>query len=116
MGYQVGSSCLADLTTAHASFFSKFIPSSSVSGSSVYEVFFQLASVYSEPSPSGWVRVVQKSSLYGIPQGTVIVQLDAVAFPSCNYSEPFTDGMALGWLVGSVLVAVAAIKYMRRGV
>lgn len=36
-------------------------------------------------------------------------------FPACDPSEKFLDGVTIGWGIGSAMIAVAALMFIKRG-
>ena len=52
---------------------------------------------------SGGTSVLQTSSLLPVP-----------VFDSCDPSESFNDGMAVGWGVASAMIAVGALMMIKR--
>ncbi|CAG4882792.1 conserved protein of unknown function [Georgfuchsia toluolica] len=39
----------------------------------------------------------------------------SITFDSCDMTEPFFDGLSVGWMIAAAMVAAAAVMFMRRG-
>ena len=75
-----------------------------------------LVSHFKSAAPiTGWSKLVEEYPLAG---GALIASnttnAPAVIFPTCDPVENFTDGVTVGWGIGSALILVAAIKLMKK--
>lgn len=108
-GSQFGGNCYADANTAFGAYLAAGGAISQTPGTTTYLNRFEFVS-------GVWrMRVYTVSST-----GTITLRGDNVyalpGFPACDPVAPFTDGMTIGWGVAAAMVAVAAIKLMRKGV
>lgn len=82
-------------------------PSADTAGSTSYRMAYVSAA-------SVWYRNIYSRSGSGEWLLQHSQQLPDRYFPECNPAQSFLDGVTVGWGVGSVLIAVAAVALMRR--
>jgi len=116
MGYVVNTRCLIDVQSAHDYHYGSMPHAYSHDDVSTYEVAYVQSSTVGRSSDSGWSRQTTAYPLGGgSVTGTSYIDLDALAFPSCDPAESFLDGVAVAWGFGAALVMVACLKLMSKG-
>lgn len=79
-----------------------------VSGSTSFLSWFEQAG-------GTWVIVRQSIAANGVVSALPSSVATVPVFPSCDVTETFFDGMAIGWGVAGAMVAAWVIKNLRRG-
>lgn len=102
-GSIVNGQCVENALAA-ASYWSRTEPRSSFSGADNYISFVSL-------NGTAWTNYVFKNGAYFTSS-----PVPAIASPTCNTADKFTDGMQLGWGIAAAMVVAWGITVLRRGI
>lgn len=108
MGYLVDNVCHSDMASAGPAYVASTPQVVTDQGGSLVRWFVDYVDPLSAP-PNGafaWVKFVNDEYVTDVPFDPFI--------PECDPQQSVQDGMALGWLVGSVLIGAAVFKLMQR--
>lgn len=102
----VNNVCYPSVAAANDAYFSS-IPVALVAGQTSYETrYLQIAGAWN----------VQQTSIDKFGNISIVYTKPVVApaFPGCDYSEPFFDGMAMGWGVVGAMAAALSVIFVRK--
>ena len=108
-GVRVNGVCYVKASGIDA-WFSSFPRSSFSDSSGTTLAYYSPNSAYA----SGWQLVRQFQPVTGVPSFSYS-EAPLPALESCDYTKPFFDGVAFGWLILTVLVAASSLVFIRRG-
>lgn len=101
----VNNICYPSVAVANDAYFST-IPVALVSGQTSYETkYLQIVGAWN----------VQQTSIDKFGNISIVYTKPVAApvFPSCDYSEPFFDGLAIGWGVVGAMAAAVSVIFIR---
>lgn len=96
-GHIVNNQCV-DVAASQAAYWSTMRPTTIVSGIDTYYTYTQ----YSAPD---WYLFTFKNGVY-----QRYTTLATPAFPSCDTTENFFDGLQMGWGVATIMIIVYVIR------
>lgn len=105
-GAVLGTRCFASADDAADAYFSGAAPSLVAGSTSYLNQFVKVSGVWNLKQysiDSGGTSTLVYTAVAAVP-----------AFPSCDESAPFLDGMSIGWAISAALVAVACFKLMQK--
>jgi hypothetical protein len=107
-GATFGDTCYESQAVARDAYYSS-VASAVVPGATGYVIQFEktVGGVWQQKSYS-----IASNGAWTLRSTT---NAPVITFPTCDPSEPFFDGMAIGWGVVLAMVSVAAVMMMRRG-
>ena len=106
MGYLFKSQCFETLAEATAAHWSEK-PADFTPGATSYltDVIW---------SGTAWQIKKYTLSSAGVLTNNTTTNLPVLAFPTCNSTDAYFDGMTLGWGVAAAMVAAFSIKFIAR--
>lgn len=104
-GYIVGSECIP-AASAQDAWFSAQPAAWWVEAGNLYRSVF-------EHDGSVWHHNVYDYTAAPSLLSSVVAQ--SPALPGCDYTEPFFDGVSVGWGIAATFIAVAALKQIKIG-
>lgn len=107
MGALFDNRCYPDNSSAADAYFLSVGPHFTAGSTSYLQEYLKVGGVWK----------IQRYSVASNGTVTTLTQSNAPtpAFPACDPTESFFDGMTLGWGVAGAIVAAWVIKNMRRG-
>lgn len=112
MGYVFGLQCYGDQQDAIDAYYSSIARHAQASGSNTVETYYQ--SCVSCGYTSNWRRIVETFDSSGVQLSAVATEALVPTFPACDPAQNFLDGMTVGWGIGSAMLLVAAVMFMKR--
>jgi len=103
-GFRTGNTCYSTVDEAADAYFASAQPFLFESNAHVMLITYE--------------KVAGKWSWGVLDTGTMTKSYNTLQnplFPSCDPAQGLQDGISMGWMVGTVLIAVAAIASMKRG-
>lgn len=101
MGAFVNGICHPDAAAASDAYFATGVPVV-IPGATTYRAWYEK------------VSGVWKVNVQTIPGTTTSYDAAVPVFVDCDETVPLTDGLALGWMVGGVLLAVWGMRLLAR--
>lgn len=106
-GAILGGKCYPSQSDALDTYYSGIAPAQTAGSTSYFNQFLKDSGVwkinqYSLASNGTWT--LRSTTNAPVP-----------VFPSCDPAQDFTDGVALGWLIATAMVAAAAVILLKRG-
>ena len=108
-GALLGNTCLPSATDAADAYLSAQPVSFGNSGTT------QIMTLYNKSGTTWRTQTYTKTTTATAWTLSSTTNLPALTFVTCNQSQPFTDGMVVGWGVAAAMIAVAALMHMRKG-
>ena len=108
MGALFNGTCYNSLNEATHAYWTS-VPASITAGANSF-----LIHVRYEPTTEKWMTYHYGKANPGLWTYQGNGQLPTLSLPECDPAESFLDGVTVGWGVGSVLIAVAALMMMKR--
>lgn len=106
MGYLFNGDCYQTQAVAESAYYSAQ-PMQQTPGSTTYRTFYKW-------SGTSWQHIGESIASNGAVSSLWAVSAAEAAFPSCDATEAFTDGMTLGWGVATAMVMAWGWVHLRR--
>lgn len=110
----VGSVCYSSVTVAADAYFGAIPTAVSINGAIttvVQHVFYIPAAL---PGAGYWTIKSISYNATGIPSTNFWRSVTAPAFPGCDVSQPYLDGIEIGWGVAAAMFSALAIIFLKK--